>query len=126
MPSPFLLQSNLNDLKYLLLQNGYSKAVINYNINYVINKHHNRPKEPYTTVPKKEIFVVLPFLRLQSRAVSQQLKFRVRKFYSCFDHKNIFSNTRKIQSFSPYKDNFSHSFMSKIVYKACSWDCDEF
>ena len=60
------------------------------------------------------------------RAVSQQLKFCVRKIYSCFDLKIIFSNTRNIKSFFPYKDKLSHSFMSKIVYKACCWDCDEF
>ena len=114
--SPFLLQSNSNDLKILLLQNGYPNSVINNNINHVINKHQNRPKEPYATVPKKEIFVFLPFLGLQSRAVSQQLKFWVRKFYSCFDLKIIFSNTRNIKSFFPYKDKVCHYFMSKIVY----------
>ena len=69
---------------------------------------------------------MLPYLGLQSKAVSQQLKFCGRKFYSCFDLKIIFSNTRNIKSFFPYKDKLSHSFKSKIVYKACCWDCDDF
>ena len=34
--------------------------------------------------------------------------------------------TRRIKSFFPYNDRLSHSFLSKVVYKANCWDCDDF
>ena len=37
-----------------------------------------------------------------------------------------FSNTSNIKSFFPYKDKLSRCFMSKVVYKASCWDCDDF
>ena len=47
-------------------------------------------------------------------------------FYGCFDLKIIFRNTRRIKSFFPYKDRLNRSLMSKVVYKASCWDCDDF
>ena len=44
----------------LLLQNGYHAGVVNYNINDVLNRQQNKPKNPTTTVPKKETILVLP------------------------------------------------------------------
>ena len=42
-----------------MLQKGYRGGVINYSINDVQNSHQNGPKHPTTTVPQKEIFLVL-------------------------------------------------------------------
>ena len=38
----------------------------------------------------------------------------------------IFQNTRRIKSYFPYKDRLSRSQRSKVIYKACCWNCDEF
>ena len=65
--SPCLLQSALDDLKRHLLRNGYPRGIISYNMNDVINKHRNKPKD-IITVPKKEIFIVLPYLGIQSKS----------------------------------------------------------
>ena len=46
-----LLQSAVEDLKSLLLQNGYPQGIITFNINDVLNK--NKPNEPVATVPQK-------------------------------------------------------------------------
>ena len=66
----------------------------------VINKHQNKP-EDVITVPKKEIFIVLPYLGIQSKIVTQQLKSRIYKFYGRFNPKIISRNTRRIKSFFP-------------------------
>ena len=124
--SASLLQSALNDVKKLLSRNGYPPGIVTYNMNDVINRHQNRPKDPITTVPKKEIFIVLPYLGFQSKVIKQQLKSCIYKFYGCFDLKIIFRNTRRIESFFPYKDRLNRSLMSKVVYKASCWDCDDF
>ena len=59
--SSSLLQSTLFDLKNTLVQNGYPRGVLCYNINDVLNRQKNRSHEPATTVPKKDIILVLPF-----------------------------------------------------------------
>ena len=68
--SPSLLRSSLNELRKLLLQNGYPIGVVNYNINDVLNRQQNRPKNPTTTVSKKETILVLPYLGVQSKVMA--------------------------------------------------------
>ena len=48
------------------------------------------------------------------------------QFYSCVNLKIIFQNTCRIKSFFPYKDRLNRSQRSKVVYKACCWDCNDF
>ena len=121
-----LLQSALSDLKNSLLQNGYPKGVINYNVNDLLHKHKNKPSKPTLTVPKKDVTLVLPYLGLHSDAVARRLKSCVNKFYGFVNLRVVFQNTRRIKSFFPYKDRFNRSQKSKIVYIASCWDCDAF
>ena len=100
--SLFLLQSALDDLKRHLSRNGHPRGIISDNMNDVVNKHRNKPKD-IITVPKKEICIVLPCLGIQSKILTQQLKSCIYKFYGCFNPKIIFRNTRRIKSFSPIK-----------------------
>ena len=90
------------ELKRHLPCSGYLRGMIAYNINDVVHKHRNKPKD-IITVPQKEIFIVLPYLGIQSKIVTQRLKSCIYKFYGCFNPKIIFRNTRGIKSFSPIK-----------------------
>ena len=112
-----LLQLALFDLKKTLLQNGYPRGVLCYNINHVLNRQKNKPAEPITTVPKKDIFLVLPFLGSQSEVLGRRVKSCVSKFYGFVNLKVIFNNTCRVKSFFPYKDRFSRSQRSKVMYK---------
>ena len=38
----------------------------------------------------------------------------------------IFQSAHRIKSFFPYKDKINRSKMSKVVYKASCWDCQDF
>ena len=92
-------------------------------MNDLVNKHRNKPRD-IITEPKEEMFIVLPYLGIQSKIVPRQLKSCIYKFYDCFNPKIIFRNTRRIKSFNfPYKDRLSRSLSSKVVYKASCWDC---
>jgi len=124
--SPSLLHSCLNKLRKLLVQNGYPVGVTNYNINDVLNRHQRKPKNPTTTVPKKEIILVLPYLGVQSKIVTNQLKTCIYKFYGCINLRVIFQSTYRIKSLFPYKDRINCSQLSKVVYKASCWDCQDF
>ena len=121
--SPSLLRSCVNELRKLLLQNGFPAGVVSYNINDVLNRQQNRPRHPIITVPKKETILVLPYLGVQSKIVTKQLKTCINKFYGCIDLWVIFQSAHRIKSFFPYKDRFNRSQMSKVVYKASCWDC---
>jgi hypothetical protein len=44
--STSLLQSAVDDLKKILLQNDYPKGIITYNVNDVLNRHTNKPVNP--------------------------------------------------------------------------------
>ena len=48
-----LLKSAVEDLKRLLLQNGYPQGIITFNINDILNKNRNKPNDPVATAPKK-------------------------------------------------------------------------
>ena len=54
--STSLLHSAIQDLRKLLLQNGYPQGIITYNVNHVLNRHKNKPDTPVATVPKKASF----------------------------------------------------------------------
>ena len=90
------------------------------------NRNKNKPNDPVVTVPKKYIIILLPYLGLNSNQVAKRLKSCVYKFYSCISLKVIFQNTRRIKSYFPYKDRLNRSQMSRIIYKAGCWDCNEF
>ena len=74
--------SALNDFKDLLSRNGYPQGVITYNMSNVVNRNRNKPKDPITTVPKREVFIVLPYLGLQRKFITRQLKSCIYKFYA--------------------------------------------
>ena len=77
-----LLQSAVEDLKRLLLQNGYPRGIITFNINDALNKNKNKPNEPVATVPKKDVIVLLPYIGLHSNLITKRLKSCVNRFYS--------------------------------------------
>ena len=117
-----LLKSAVEDLKRILLQNGYPQGIITLNINNVLNKNRNRPNDPVATVPQKYVIILLPYLGLHSNHVTKRLKYCVNRFYSFVNVKVIFQNTRRIKSFFPYKDRLNRSQLSKVIYKATMGD----
>ena len=79
-----------------------------------------------STVPKKDIVILLPYLGLQSNQGAKRLKSCVYKFYSCVNLKIVFQSTRCIKSFFPYKDRINRSQQSRVIYRANCWDCNGF
>ena len=63
------------------------------------------------------MFLVLPYLGLQSKIANKQIMSCINKFYGCIDLRVIFQSTRRIKSFFPYKDRLSRGQMAKILYR---------
>jgi len=93
-----LLQSAVEDLKRLLLQNGYPQGIITFNINDVLNKKKNKPNEPTATVPKKDVTILLPYIALHSNHITKRLKSCVNRIYS-FVKKTVSTNHNYPKSF---------------------------
>ena len=54
----------------------------NYNISDVLNsRQQNRPRNSTITVPKREAILVLPYLGVQSKIVTKQLKACINLMY---------------------------------------------
>ena len=124
--SSSLLRSGLNELTKLLFQNRYPVGIINYNINDVLNRQQNRTKNPITMVHEKDIILILPYLGSQNKIFAKQLTTCINRFYGCINLRVIFQGAHRIKSFFPYKDRINRSQMSKVVYKASCWDCQDF
>ena len=50
----------------------------------------------------------------------------INRFYGCIDLRVIFQSAHRIGSFFPCKYKINRSQMSKVVYKATCWDCQNF
>ena len=106
----------------------YPQGIINFHVNDVLERNRNGNKRdvPVPVVPKKDVIILLPYLGLQSNQISKRLKSCIYQFYSCVNLKIVFQNTFRIKSFFPYKDRLNRSQRSKVIYKACCWDCNDF
>ena len=71
-------------------------------------------------------FILLPYLGLRSNQKSKRLKSCIYQFYSCLNLKIIFQNTCCIKTFFPCKDRLNRFQRSKVIYKACCWDRNDF
>lgn len=70
----------------MLLQKGYPSSVVIYSVNDVLNRsQQNGPNHPTTTVPPKQIFLILPYLWLQSKRITKQQNTCINKFYVFID-----------------------------------------
>ena len=70
----------------------------------VVTRNRNKPKgpkDPITTAPKRNVFIVSLYLGLQSNFITNQLV-----------------------TF-PYKDRLNRFLESKVGYKGSCWDCDD-
>ena len=88
----------LDELRKLLLQNGYRSGVFNYNVNDVLNRQENRSKQPTITFPKKEVLLILPYLWIQSRILAKHVKACINKFYGFFDLRVVSPRARIVLS----------------------------
>ena len=87
----------------------------------LLNRYRNKPNSPVSTVPKKDIIILLPYLGLpQSNQISKEIL--------CIPFLLLcqLQNTRRIKSFFPYKDRLNRSQQSKVIYKAGCRDCNDF
>ena len=90
---------------------------------FLINRIH-LVKETLVSVPKKELFIVLPYLG----SVSLQTRTRLEKLFkkslpSCH-LKVVFRSTERLSSIFRFKDRLPRSLVSGVVYKFLCSSCN--
>ena len=65
----------IENLREILKKNGYPSGIIEQSIRLFLNKLHV-PKKVTPTVPKKELFIVLPYLGTLSSNLKLKLRTR--------------------------------------------------
>ena len=123
-----LLQSAVENLKRLLLKNVYLHGIISFNINDVQNKNKNKPIEPrIATVPKKMLFILLPYTGFHSDHIVKRLKSCVNRFFSFVNCKVIiFPKHPTHQIFLSIQGPSQAITTTKVIYKASSWNFNDF
>ena len=112
----------VENLREILKKNSYPSGIIEQSIRSFLNKLHV-PKKVIPTVPKKELFIVLPYLG----RLSSNLKGKLR---TCFKNslpqcsvKIILESTNRLSSLFCFKDVIAKELQSHIVYKFSCSNC---
>ena len=112
----------VENLREILKKNSYPSGIIEQSIISVLNKVHV-PKKVIPTVPKKELFIVFPYLG----TIPSNLKGKLR---TCFKNslpqcsvKIILKSTNRLSSLFCFKDVIAKELQSYIVYKFLYRNC---
>ena len=77
-------------------------AYINNKISDVLYWQQSKSKYSTTTVPKKVIILILPYLGVQSKIVTKQLETSINQFCGCINLRVVFQSAYRIKSLFPY------------------------
>ena len=107
-------------IEIMLTNNGYPLALIQKYVNKFLYSL-KVPSMPVATVPRKVIYISLPYLGPPSHKLAKHLGNVLSSYYAHIDFKFSFKNKFQIQSFFPYKDKLHVDLQSNIIYK---YRCD--
>ena len=101
----------VENLREILKKNSYPSGIIEQSIRSFLNKLHV-PKKVIPTVPKKELFIVLPYLGTLSSNLKQKLR-------TCFKNSLPQCNIKIILD-SKNRLSFLFSVLKMLFLKSCS------
>ena len=109
------LHEEVTRLKEILKKNGYPQNFLDRCIFRFFNKLHET-KPTVTTVPKKEVRIILPFLGTTSLSVKNSLKKLYKEILPFCKLKVIFKTGNRMSSHFKFKDSLPESLRSGVVY----------
>ena len=113
----------VESLKQILLKNEYSEKFIDTCIYKFLNKLFIE-KVTYLTVPKKELYIVLPFLGKSSSLLKTRLIKSLQKQVKFCKVKVIFKTTNRLKHFFRFKDKIPETLRSSLIYKFTCGSCN--
>ena len=106
----------INKLKSIFSKNDYPSNVIDFCIKIFLNKLHHC-KQSISTVPKKDIFLVLLFLGPTSLEIRTRLRILFSNKLPFYNLRIIFSSSCRLKTFFHFKDRIPKYLRSGLVYK---------
>ena len=111
--------SEITFLTEYFTKNCYPSSVLSGSIKKFLDNIF-KPPTTYCTVPKKQIYVSLPYMGNLSVSVEKELNTCLSKLYPYVNFNFIFKNQFALGSLFRFKDNIPKLFRSGIVYRfAC-------
>ena len=109
-------------LKEILLKNGYPRKIIDACVFKFLNKFFE-PKPATLTVPKKQLFFVLPFMGNMSGVIKTGLSKALQKRLPFCKLQVIFKSTNCLKSYFNFKDVLPEPLRSCQIYKFTIESC---
>ena len=110
------LHEEVDYLKNVLKKNCFPSALVDKCIKIFLNKQFSQ-KILEDTVPKKELFIVLPYLGMSSLCLRTRLQKNINSNMSFCKVKIIFKSSTQSGNFFRFKDKIPLCLRSKTVYK---------
>ena len=114
--------SEIDFLRSYFFQNKFPLSVLNRVFRESLCSLYNC-KPPVITVPKRDVFLKIPFLGVQSFRIKRRLKSVIEHFYPQVNARIIFQSSNSIQNFFKFKDRIPFSLASSVVYQYTSRQC---
>ena len=110
------LHDEITRLKEILKKNGYPSNFVDRCILQFFNKMY-QPKQTVSTVPKKEVRIILPFLGTSSWSVKNNLKKLYKEILPFCNLQVVFKTGNKMSSHFKFKDSLPESLRSGLIYQ---------
>ena len=116
------LHLDVAKLKEILLKNGYPRKIIDACVFKFLNKAFE-PKPVTLTFPKKQLFIVLPFMGNMSGGIKTGLSKVLQKRLLFCKLRVLFKSTNCFKSFFNFKDVLPEPLRPCQVYKVTCGSC---
>ena len=102
--------------KEIFKRNSYSEKFIDRCIKNFLNKLHV-PTVVELTAPKKELFLVLPYLGQQSFKIRNRIRCCLRKNAPVFNLKVVFRSRKRLSTQFTFKDKINKMLHSNVIWQ---------
>ena len=114
--SYIIFHKDLEALEQKFVKNGFSSFMFKSNVCKYLNNQYTT-KVSNSTVLKKRIVFVMPYLGPLSILIKRRLKRLISKFYPLIELKIVFKRGNTIKNMFSYKDRFPLKNSSSVVYQ---------
>ena len=118
-----LFHLEVEKLREILKKNSYPSSIIEFSIRTFLNRLYV-PKQVYSTAPKKELLIILPFLGTMSSNLKRKLQTSIRNSLPQCNIKVILKSRNHLSSLFRFKDVIPKELRSHLVYKVSCSSCN--
>ena len=118
-----LFHLEVEKLREIFKKNSYPSSIIELSIRTFLNRLYV-PKQVYSTAPKKDLLIILPFLGTMSSNFKRKLQTSIRNSLPQCNIKVILKSTNHLSSLFRFKDVIPKELRSHLVYKFSCSSCN--